>query len=163
LFNLLAAVSVVVMAVTSVEWTRSYSFVGVLETGTNLLSVTFTSWEGEVRAEARKGADAIWQWHRIPKEVSSWAGRMSQFCRWHFLGFGAEMKPGAMALVVPWWLLTVGFGVLSYAWVYRRIRRRGRGKCQCCGYDVRATITAGQDICPECGHRFGEAKSDQVP
>lgn len=53
-------------------------------------------------------------------------------------------------MVVPLWLATALFG-LAPAWVILRKvlskRRFAPGKCQNCGYDLRAT----PDRCPECG------------
>jgi hypothetical protein len=55
-----------------------------------------------------------------------------------------------VAVVLPSWFLTILFGALPAATVYRwaRTRRRhGEGHCEVCGYDLRATA----DRCPECG------------
>lgn len=65
---------------------------------------------------------------------------------------------------INWWLygvlvslfLALGAGL---AWLHRhaaalrqlRRERRRTGHCVECGYDLRATILAGHDECPECG------------
>lgn len=56
-------------------------------------------------------------------------------------------------LAVPCWLAALLFGVLpgwrAFLWVERRrrLRRSREGRCDQCGYDLRAT----PDRCPECG------------
>ena len=64
--------------------------------------------------------------------------------------------PGSM-VVAPYWSLTAAAGALR-AWRlgatlagHRTRRRRRRGLCPSCGYDVRAT----PDRCPECGNQLG--------
>ena len=33
----------------------------------------------------------------------------------------------------------------------RRALRYPLGRCEHCGYDLRGTVTAGREFCPECG------------
>jgi hypothetical protein len=57
---------------------------------------------------------------------------------------------------IPHWHLLIYTGVLPLWWCIRRYislpalqnRRRKRGLCPACGYDLRAS----RDLCPECGH-----------
>ena len=54
------------------------------------------------------------------------------------------------AISVPWFFLLAVLTPGAVVWVkyfVRRHRRRRRGHCQFCGYDLRAT----PDRCPECG------------
>ena len=54
------------------------------------------------------------------------------------------------SLTLPWWYLSVLFGLPPGIWVTRRLVKRRwplRGHCVRCGYDLRAT----PDRCPECG------------
>jgi hypothetical protein len=56
-----------------------------------------------------------------------------------------------VAYAVPYWVVlaaTAPPGVIAVVRVARGSRRRRRGLCAACGYDLRAT-TAGR--CPECG------------
>ncbi|MFI5377801.1 MAG: hypothetical protein ACHRHE_00725 [Tepidisphaerales bacterium] len=59
---------------------------------------------------------------------------------------------------VPYWFVLMVFLVLPMRPVFRfgrRWRRRRRGQCPCCGYDLRASSPSG--LCPECGHRAAGA------
>ena len=71
------------------------------------------------------------------------------------LGFFLDRRPGRrgeprFSVVFPIWLAVAVTAVLP-AWVtpgrIRRWRRRARGACLSCGYDLRAT----PERCPECG------------
>jgi hypothetical protein len=75
-----------------------------------------------------------------------------------FVGIPNIGMPGRQvgwSLVVPHWAVVLALAVLPAAWIWRRhraglpARRRRRGLCPACGYDVRAT----PDLCPECGHQ----------
>jgi hypothetical protein len=53
-------------------------------------------------------------------------------------------------VIVPCWFIAVAAGVLpigAFSGHLRRARRRSRGLCPACGYDLRAT----PGRCPECG------------
>jgi hypothetical protein len=97
--------------------------------------------------------------------------------KWHLLGFGGSvitpesnpgMWPGSRSthLVVPLWALTLLFALYPawYAARWRRAIKRSRqiraGRCQQCGYDLRAS----KDRCPECGSPVNALDpSDQPP
>jgi hypothetical protein len=54
------------------------------------------------------------------------------------------------SIAVPYWFWTAISALMPPIWVMRRRRnreRRAAGRCQNCGYDLRAT----PDRCPECG------------
>jgi hypothetical protein len=52
-------------------------------------------------------------------------------------------------LLLPYWFLVSSFLCLPvlYAWKQLKPKRRDRGRCPACGYDLRAT----PQRCPECG------------
>lgn len=82
--------------------------------------------------------------------------------RWSRLGFvierdGGTNTRGGVAIVPYWMLLLVGglavFGRrLVWTPIVRR-RRRRRGLCQACGYDLRGSA----ERCPECGRATAPA------
>ncbi len=49
------------------------------------------------------------------------------------------------ALVTPFWIAIPLLGSM----LLKRIQRLRRGRCDCCGYDLRANVSRR---CPECGH-----------
>ena len=85
--------------------------------------------------------DSQWQTtHRLPLGVS--------------LGLRPRNHPKKtryFRVVVPCWLLTTLTGVPPLVWLgvrsAARLRRKDRGACPHCGYDLRAS----PDRCPECG------------
>jgi hypothetical protein len=74
------------------------------------------------------------------------------------MGFGSIEWPAHLAVWFPCWLLCITFAVLPLLWLqrrWRRSRRIGHGRCQTCGYDLRAT----PERCPECGAVAAEVVS----
>lgn len=77
---------------------------------------------------------------------------------------GFDAAPRSSASSIPKWVDTIAFigqfmilaGLISsirMLWIaWREARqRRMRGCCKQCGYDLRGTIIAGRQECPECG------------
>ena len=54
---------------------------------------------------------------------------------------------GIFGFAVPYWLLLLASLTTPMVRTVRGIRRRARGLCRACGYDLRAT----RERCPECG------------
>ncbi len=69
--------------------------------------------------------------------------------------YGEKMKPDPTGgiffkLLVPHWLIAMVAGMIFLLAIqpdWRRHRRRAKGLCPACGYDLRAS----PDRCPECG------------
>lgn len=99
-------------------------------------------------------------WPGMPWELNG-EGPISRRYDWAGFAYAAgrhasytSVRPMYFRLwVAPSWFLPLAFGILPAWWLPRRFRdgrarrRRARGQCGKCGYDVRAT--SGR--CPECG------------
>jgi hypothetical protein len=134
----------------------------------------------DARAAAVSGRGGVWKWHRYPAGGASLG--LARVGFWNRLGFGRDsqtsrlpprrmrvgqrrvavndMESGEAWAAVPYWAvagLTAAPPLLWLAGVRRRrrARRRHRGLCPTCGYDLRAT----PDQCPECGFAAGGAKA----
>lgn len=68
-----------------------------------------------------------------------------------------RLRSGVRIVTIPLWISPVVFGVYPVLVLIRgpmrRWRRRRRGLCEGCGYDIRAS----QDRCPECGAKISLA------
>ena len=96
-------------------------------------------------------------------EVAQWQKQWLQFTDREFFGFGFHRGPlfevkgddiwymgSGWSFHVPYWaILLVTLPLpMNYVWVMlRRERRRNKGQCGGCGYDLRASA----ERCPECG------------
>ncbi len=66
----------------------------------------------------------------------------------------------ATSITLPHWSLVILFSLLPSRFLFRRVRvgwrarRRSRGLCPTCGYDLRAS----SERCPECGTAISETK-----
>jgi hypothetical protein len=83
----------------------------------------------------------------------AWVHRVTPL--WH--GTGVEKQWS-----VPLWLPAAVLAIPPLIWWSARVRlqrRRRAGRCQVCGYDLRATL----DRCPECGTRTTTACDDPQP
>jgi hypothetical protein len=92
-----------------------------------------------------------------PPAATSWHGFDAAF-QWN----APDRRPPAtahwMAIIVPYWFLTlvtaIPFYRVSSGYLRRRRARsrRAHGLCTSCGYDLRASL----DRCPECGTTDGD-------
>jgi hypothetical protein len=189
LFNLLAAVSLVLCVATAVLWVRSHlvcdHLVFLPQAGGTLVS---RSLRGELIGQRHHAplnpqqAAMVRTYFSRPAAGLVWAARHTlpgepgvRF-DWEFMGFAAfstaggtpvpnapshaVQSPSGQLVMAQWsaqtevsiphWSLGVLFAVLPSVALCRlrmRRRRRASGRCESCGYDLRAT----PDRCPECG------------
>jgi predicted RNA-binding Zn-ribbon protein involved in translation (DUF1610 family) len=167
LFNLLAAVSLVLCAASVLVWVASYRFELCLR----------YSWRlGETSALSYEGGAGDGQFRVVrtrtpyPRNEWGWQGvayRKSQpwkapwFREFRFLSVTRELKPGyeAASAFIPCWFAGALFAILPTrgAWLMYLVRMRNQlikaGRCTVCNYDLRAS----KDRCPECGTAIGAA------
>ena len=176
LFNILAALSLVLFCCMILLWAGSY-FVGHVLWGDKVLGMAsvldrrmFTVASGNggilfhigriVTSDARVGAGPVtgrWMLRgkQDPQERGVYSPNESRL-----LGFAlksnASMQPvtanWAVRLIIPHWFFAVWPAILPLAWLRWRFvvlprARESRGLCITCGYDLRAS----KDRCPECG------------
>jgi hypothetical protein len=143
LFNLAAAVSLVLCAAAAITWASLWLaapkyFTGRCHVGGR--SFVIGAFASHLWLSTYPDGGGIWQF-----DVGA---------EWFAAGRGSIRNPQAPAyyLQVHWALLIIGFVLLPAlrATMWLRQRRRTRaGCCPRCGYDLRAT----PDRCPECGTR----------
>jgi hypothetical protein len=157
--NVVAVLSLALFLLCLYAWPRSYFPRRCrVESGDGRLLVVF--WEGMypprgmVGGEETDPADARWiggshMWKRLAA-----GGNPSSDELW-CLGFGTLRGSGFGTLryhliAIPFWFLLLAAGSFPAYWIFwsRRQRLRAKeGRCQKCGYDLRAT----PERCPECG------------
>jgi hypothetical protein len=170
LLNLLTSLSLLLCAAAVVLWARSHWVSDAVlwanrsgERGAQTLCGTFAFVESNV-----PHAPAVARWDKFDGRVSVWEDGTPPSIP-NRLGFGyrymllptANIRvpnpdpsvtlPAVVAtrmVLVPIWLPAVLFALLPTTRLYRHIRPLyGPGRCQLCGYDLRAT----PGRCPECG------------
>ena len=137
-FNLAAALSLMLCLATVALWVRSYWVRDdVMYRSVNVWSVI-----GQCRfvtASPRTG----FRW-----EMDTNVPRKEDYS--HYAAFSFERDGGRPHLCVPHWFVACLFAAVPTAWVSLYARRRhllACGRCAACGYDLRAT----PERCPECG------------
>jgi hypothetical protein len=169
LFTILSALSLLLCVATVVLWVRSYwatDLVGwtradrrVLGAGgmRGRLVLVRTVPTKEMPDYFRPNGGPGWRYYR-GEAGSGWALEFGEGeTGWRLAGLryaeGPQLFSHCHALVVPCWLLLVGFGTPLVGWLsilcrrHSRERRRQEKLCRHCGYDLRAT----PGRCPECG------------
>ena len=162
LFTLCSGVSLVLFVAVCALWARSYwsnDLVNCEPTPEAMPQRTFHLRSG-------KGGAAFWIFTRgqpflLGPHAVTWESQAAYWYPiqsddaatmsfWNRLGFEFINSRTFLAVVVPYWLPATLLFVLparSLALHLRRRRRRARGRCPSCGYDLRAT----PGRCPECG------------
>jgi hypothetical protein len=168
LFNVAAALSLVLCSTTAALWLRSYWIADSFDLnghvhespeGIAYGQYGFVSAAGSVRVSVvpyletlRPGGliESPGRWvytsQRVWQSPTATAGRVISFL-WMFRlwprGNGARV-------IFPHWLALILSSALPLLWLRRRCRQRQwceQNRCPECGYDLRAT----PDRCPECG------------
>ena len=136
LFNLLAALSLLLCVATSAFWLLTQN-----TTPSNRVTIDISALN-RYRVYSVRGALIL---EEFPAEVTfiqsdSAAARLAKYVS------------GRRAIRVPYWLIAFSAAIAPSVWLARMKRRRERdrlsaGLCPTCGYDLRAT----PGRCPECG------------
>jgi hypothetical protein len=158
LFNLAAAVSLVLCVASAACWALSY----VTTTDVTLRKPHDDSLAGQISISSGRGTLSCRQ--RPDKE--EWGAEFDiRFAGFTMYG-GRDLPLGAGTAIywhvwaVPYWFLIALTSVLPFIWAGKRLRRRHRsGLCPTCGYDLRAT----PDRCPECGAVLRVSRVPRVP
>jgi hypothetical protein len=169
LFTLAAVTSSVLCAAACALWVRSYAVQDTLiwqridgarwassVSGHLLLSADLADWSHQPAdfygvkyrsAPPDRAGSELWIYVLNVGPRDTWVHRQWGGFAWtQWQGRG----PSKTLLVVPLWSLAAAAAVLPLwrlALHFRSRRRRRRGICPACGYDLRAT----PDRCPECG------------
>ena len=153
LLNLLAGVSLLLLAAVTVLWVRSY---GVTDEWVWRRLDTDARSVRELYVHSRTGRFRVSRhelrisddFYASPPDMARLKGSGGL---WHSSGrpgLGSSVRHPIVA--APHWLFLLPLAVLPAAVARRRRTRRRRdalGLCPACGYDLRAT----PDKCPECG------------
>ena len=174
LLNFLTAVSLLLLVAVCVVWVRSYWVEDqvmwrrvdgarwvVSSPGAVVVGVERANWSGwpaegfGLRYERGTPAPVV---EHVVRMLVLNVGPGDTFEQWAREGFGwYRWRPASGAsmflrVVVPTWFLAAASALLPAARLVRRVvRRRARGVCARCGYDLRAT----PERCPECGEIAG--------
>jgi hypothetical protein len=90
---------------------------------------------------------------------------------WRTLGFEADARQNMTGkrrdityssrhLVVPLWLVLLGFAIVPAVRFGSQLFRRSRDatfQCRYCSYDLTGNVSG---VCPECGRESGDSKSE---
>lgn len=164
LFSFAAAVSLLLLVATIVLWVRSYwvaeSAWWRSPTETRRLALS----RGELLLTFDRLSDSFPFVHvpdrgrRSELATELHVGSAGRGTAWEHFGFG--YADGALvhgiygisrSVLMPCWAIAGIPGTTPTVWLWLRMRgpkRRGRGRCVKCHYDLRATPSR----CPECGH-----------
>jgi hypothetical protein len=159
LFNLAAAVSLVLCVAASVLWVRSYSVYDIAgwtsRGATKSRTISAISFRGSMllycrgplRAQSQPSVSA-WSWDRLdPRGVPA---PSRHYFPVSFSSAQTAAAPIHWSLRVSHWLVVGAAAATPLVWLVKRSHQRcprGPGLCPNCGYDLRAS----PGRCPECG------------
>jgi hypothetical protein len=154
LFNLAAALSLVLCLATAALWVRSYyvsdqfgytnggPWIGMTSERAGI-SLAYKHYHNHTLPN--KGLEYRASPRPSPRQISTFLG----FFYWNGSGTGITF----WELIVPLWFIAVLVATFATLWLWnydcrrRWVLRWRAGLCPTCGYDLRAT----PDRCPECG------------
>jgi hypothetical protein len=169
IFNIAAAVSLLLFLAMTALWVRSYQFADVFQRNGPMVALLGAgrgrvggSWI-DIRAivSGQHFSGPLWTYRRSPSIAFTYS---SVTPRTHEINFGGLTYVAGWAgprcpyhlLVLPIWLLTLMFSVVPVWWLvlWRRARAvRLQGHCAACGYNLTGNISG---VCPECGRGVQE-------
>jgi hypothetical protein len=164
LFNVLAAVSLVLFVVSVMSWCGSFWWNTELGYLGERNSLVAEEWHGKVgfywmrwsaTDNVQRQTGFSFRLSGIPDHYLVASGPLAS------IGFGSQANRTLIngitydesLVVVPYYSLLLPTLVMPSLWFWRRLRTTHFGPMQCrgCGYDLRAT----PDRCPECGAAVG--------
>lgn len=162
-FYLVAALSALLWGATPTLWVRSYWSDDTIPLGTRGDTIHLN--EGGKQADfgkerfyarSNKGVLELGMYRQVSFSMSAFAQLKNHDWRFIELGYRTE-RYGAIVrawhVAVPYWLVWLSITAVWLPWFVRwlkqvrRMRRKNRGLCLNCGYDLRAS----RERCPECG------------
>jgi hypothetical protein len=140
--RVLTSISVILLISTGLLWIRGLNAKDTLSIGSRFGFMMVVSYPHHLVIMEDPGA--VFPWH------SAQLGLPPVPTRSKYLEFHARFEGGTWTVWLPHWLLMLFFSLMPVqAWMtrWRDKRRKQRGLCATCGYDLRGSI----DRCPECG------------
>jgi hypothetical protein len=155
LFNLAAAVLLLLCAATVFLWARSYRYGDFLSIFRSSTEYRFASVRGQIcfQADATNHPDGARNWSvRSPLyPIDSPATIAYSYTRlgftWTECAYAHRWPARFVIVAIPFWFLVALQLALPIRWAYQHRWRSPAGHCPNCGYDLRAT----PERCPECG------------
>jgi hypothetical protein len=123
-----------------------------VDSGGGQLQLAWKSWTDTDRELLRANDELARSpsYHRTFPDPPARYARSVPPTAWNAIGFKQYSGPTHTSLVLPYWFAALLTAATPVTRVIARLRRRGRmkaGRCNACGYDLRAT----PERCPECG------------
>lgn len=159
-FNFLGAISAILCCLTTIGWAWSYYFRDSFHARYTSADVWLETDSGVIALTRESGSTPLTPQSIEHAEVYAtgdlgFVDRESLLYRLGFQWVDASSSTSRIKVVaLPYWLLALCFAGVPITRVLAiqttRLRRRRRGACQSCGFDLRAS----SQRCPECGTAF---------